>query len=198
MLGGVTTRSAFGMLVPEVSMAVTATSLTLEEFLRMPEEEPALEFTEGVVSQKVSPQGKHSALQTELVRRLEEAGRPDKSARAFTELRSTYAGASRVPDIAVYRWNRIPVDARGHVADVFTTPPDIAVEIASPQQSVNGLVRRCLWYVAHGVQVALLVDPSDGLLRVHDRRSRVIRLQSTVLLGVRVCRRSAGAGRTHS
>lgn len=142
-------------------MAVTSTPLTLEEFLQLPEEKPALEFADGVVSQKVSPQGKHSALQLEFARRLDEAGRPDKVARAFTELRATFAGISRVPDIAVYRWDRVPVDAKGQVANVFTAPPDIAIEIVSPEQSVSGLVRRCLWYVANGVQVALLVDPND-------------------------------------
>jgi Uma2 family endonuclease len=66
-----------------------------------------------------------------------------------------------VPDVAVYRWERIPRDASGRVADDFSEPPDIAVEIASPDQSANALVRRCLWYVANGVSVALLVDPVD-------------------------------------
>jgi Uma2 family endonuclease len=152
-------------------MAVISTPLTLEEFLQLPEEEPALEFANGVVTQKVSPKGKHSALQLELARRLEEAGRPGKVARAFTELRITFAGASRVPDIAVYRWDRIPVDAIGQVANEFTEPPDIAIEIVSPEQSLTALVRRCLWYVANGVQVALLVDPADeSVLAFHPDR----------------------------
>jgi Uma2 family endonuclease len=46
------------------------------------------------------------------------------------------------------------------VQDVLV-PPDITIEIVSPGQSTNALVRRCLWYVAHEVQVALLVDPED-------------------------------------
>ncbi|MBV9281743.1 MAG: Uma2 family endonuclease [Chloroflexi bacterium] len=142
-------------------MAVISTPLTLEEFLQLPEEEPALEFAEGLVTQKVSPKGRHSTLQGELIKQLDRAGLPHKVARAFPELRATFAGVSRVPDIAVYRWDRIPVDARGEVTDVFTVPPDIAIEIVSPEQSVNALVRRCYWYVANGVQVALLVDPAD-------------------------------------
>jgi hypothetical protein len=35
------------------------------------------------------------------------------------------------------------------------------VEIVSPEQSANALVRRCLWYVANGVGIAVLVDPED-------------------------------------
>ncbi len=142
-------------------MAVVPTPLTLEQFVELPEEEPPLEFADGVVTRKVSPKGQHSALQAELVERLNQSARQRKLARAFPELRTTFGGASRVPDIAVYRWDRIPRDASGRIANDFLEPPDIAIEIASPEQSANALVRRCLWYVAHGVHVALLVDPVD-------------------------------------
>jgi Uma2 family endonuclease len=142
-------------------MAVAPKPLTLEYFLQLPEEEPALEFAEAMVTQKVSPKGRQSALQVELAERFNQAARPLKLARAFTELRTTFAGVSRVPDLVVYRWQRIPIDAEGRLANDFQDPPDIAVEIASPEQSVNQLVRRCLWYVAHGVTLALLVDPVD-------------------------------------
>jgi Uma2 family endonuclease len=142
-------------------MAVADRGLTLEQFLELPEEQPALEFMGGVVSQKVSPKGHHSVLQTELWQRLDQAGRQPKRARAFTELRTSFAGASCVPDITVYRWERIPLDAKGRVANDFVEPADIAVEIVSPEQSVNTLVRRCLWYVANGVSITLLVDPAD-------------------------------------
>lgn len=142
-------------------MAVTSTRLTLEEFLRLPEEEPDLEYIDGAVTQKVSPKGRHAALQAELIERLNESARPGKIARVLPELRATFGGASVVPDIAVYRWHRIPVDANGRIANDFLEPPDVAIEIASPEQSGNFLVRRCIWYVANGVQIALLVDPAD-------------------------------------
>lgn len=142
-------------------MAVASAGLTIEQFLVLPEEKPALEFADGVVTQKVSPKGQHSALQGELIKQLDHAGLPARVARALPELRATFGGASRVPDIAVYRWARIPHDARGRIGDDFYEPPDIAIEIVSPGQSSNALVRRCLWFVAQGVQVALLVDPAD-------------------------------------
>ncbi len=135
--------------------------LGLEEFLKLPEEEPALEFEEGMVSRKASPKGKHSGLQAELVERFNRFARPGKLARAFTELRSSFSGRSYVPDVSVYRWERMPVDEAGEVANDFIEAPDIAVEIVSPEQSVNAQVRRCLWFVANGVGAALLVDPAD-------------------------------------
>jgi Uma2 family endonuclease len=109
----------------------------------------------------VSPKGQRSVLQTELWQRLDQAGRQHKRACAFTELRTSFAGASCVPDIAVYRCERIPLDDKGRVANDFQEPPDMAVEIVWPEQSVNALVRRCIWCVANGVSIALLVDPAD-------------------------------------
>src|SRR5947209_17543294 len=110
-------------------MTVASNPLTLEEFVALPEEEPPLEFADGVITQKVSPKGKHSALQLELLKQLDGAGVPGKAARAFPELRTTFAGASRVPDIAVYRWDRIPWDEADEVANGFRTPRDGRLEI---------------------------------------------------------------------
>jgi len=142
-------------------MAVAPARLTLEEFLKLREEEPPLEFEGGVVAQKVSPKARHSVLQRELIKWIDRSAEINKVAQVFPELRATFAGVSRVPDISVYRQERIPLDVNGFVVDDFTEPPDIAIEIVSPEQSVNALVRRCVWYVAHGVGVALLVDPAD-------------------------------------
>jgi Uma2 family endonuclease len=142
-------------------VALVEQRMTLEEFLELPEEEPALEYIDGMVTQKVPPQGKHARLQPWLCARINAALEPKKLAMAFSELRTTYSGSSRVPGVAVYRWERIPKDANGEVANDFREPPDVAIEIISPGQRTNQLVRRCLWFIGHGVAVALLVDPDD-------------------------------------
>jgi len=141
-------------------MTTTETRLTLADFLRRPERKPALEFEEGMVTQKVSPRGKHSVLQYATAESVNVLLRPSKSGLAFPELRTTFAGRSLVPDVAVYAWNRIPRDASGKIADDFTTSPDIAFEIMSPGQRTNALLRRCGWFVEHGVAAAVLVNPS--------------------------------------
>lgn len=142
-------------------MATVPKLLTLEEFLRLPEEEPALEFADGEVTQKVSPQGHHSVLQGDFWDVINRFARPRNLARVFTELRTTFAGVSRVPDLSVYRWDRVPLDSKGRVANEFFEPPDLVVEIVSPEQSVTALIRKCLWYVEQGVKIALLVDSDD-------------------------------------
>lgn len=142
-------------------MAVRLKDIGLDRFLELPEEKPALEFENGRITQKVSPKGKHSQLQTDLGGVIQQFARPRKMARAYNELRVTFGGNSLVPDLSVYRWLRLPIDATGEVADDFTEPPDIVVEIVSPRQSRTSLLRRCHWFVANGVAIALLVNPAD-------------------------------------
>ena len=126
-------------------MAVRIKDMGLDEFLELPEEKPALEYEHGKITRKVSPKGKHSRLQRDLVVVIERFAHPARVAEAFPELRTTFGGRSCVPDVSVYRWSRRPFDPSGEIADDFTEPPDVVVEIVSPQQSRRVLVRRCLW-----------------------------------------------------
>ena len=149
-------------------MAITQQRLTLEEFLARPDidEKPYLEYEDGEVTQKVSPKGPHSLLQPIIAELFNRTTRPRKLALALTELRTTFAGASRLPDVAVYRWERIPRTTKGKIDYDFLTPPDIAIEIVSPGQSTNRLIRRCQRFLAEGVRVVLLVDPEDESIAV--------------------------------
>jgi Uma2 family endonuclease len=136
--------------------------MTLEEFLALPEEKPALEFeADGTVTQKMSRKGRHSALQTYFLEVVNRFAIQRRLAIAFPELRTVFGGAAYVPDVSVYLWERVPRDASGRVADDFVEPPDIAIEVVSPGQRVNALVRRSVWYIDHGVRLALVVDPDD-------------------------------------
>lgn len=132
--------------------------MTVEEFLKLPEIKPALELYQEVVTQKVSPKLPHGGLQSELAFRICRFARPRKLARAFTEVHVAYADAVVVPDLIVYRWDRIPRTPDGFLAEDARVPPDIAVEIASPGQSLRDLRERCAWYVEHGTRIALLIN----------------------------------------
>ena len=102
-------------------MAIASQRLTLEAFLRLPEQEPALEFWHGEVTQKVPPMGPHGAVQYGLGRRIDDDRRLRQLFRVFTETRVIFTGVSTVPDLVVYRRERVPRDARGEVAEYFTT-----------------------------------------------------------------------------
>ena len=136
--------------------------MTLEEFLALPERKPALEFEDGEVCQKVSPLGRHSRLQSQGWGLLSNFAEPRRLGMAFTEARTTFAGRSRVPDLCLYSWARIPRTPDGTIEDYFFTPPDIVFEVISPAETVQKLSERCRWYVANGVQIALLVNHFRG------------------------------------
>ena len=82
-------------------MAITGQTLTLEEFLQLPEEKPALEYVAGTVRQKVSPEILHGLLQGVLFEWINRFAWPRKVATAAVELRVSFAGASHVPDVVV-------------------------------------------------------------------------------------------------
>jgi Uma2 family endonuclease len=144
-----------------LSATITNWPLTLEQFLSLPDAEPALEMgCNGEISQKVSPTTKHAALQREFAARLEAHAAPRRQGHSFTEQRVILSGVARVPDVSFYRQARLPLDAAGAYVDHPTTPPDLVVEIYSPgQEDRRELVLKTAWYVEQGVRNALLVDP---------------------------------------
>ena len=135
-------------------------TLTLDEFLAQPEEKPAREYLDGVITRKMAPNWDHGILQFEVAARVNLYARPRRLAYAIPELRTTdrQANASRVPDISVYVWERIERDREARQHGAFT-PPDIAIEIASPGQGRRMLLGRGCWFVAHGSHAAILIDP---------------------------------------
>ena len=144
---------------------------TLEEFLKLPETKPAKEYINGKIYQKPMPQGKHSTLQSELISAINQAGKTQKLAYAFPELRCTFAGRSIVPDIAVFEWQNIPLDANGQIANKFTIAPDWIIEILSPQQSANQVMRKIIFAVNNATKLGYFIDPDDESVTVFQPNS---------------------------
>lgn len=134
-------------------------TLSLESFLALPETKPAQEYCRGVVTQKPMPKGKHSRLQSRLARAIDQVTEEKKIALALTELRCTFGGRSIVPDIAVIRWQSLPLDSDGEIADRFDRAPDWIIEILSPDQSVTLVIEKIIFSLNAGTELAWLVDP---------------------------------------
>ncbi|MEN9232396.1 MAG: Uma2 family endonuclease [Thermostichus sp. DG02_5_bins_236] len=142
-------------------------TLTLAEFLQLPETKPAYEYIDGQVIQKPMPQGKHSVIQGELVTAINAVVKVNRIARAFPELRCTFADQSVVPDIVFLLWNRIPRDQDGQVANVFSIAPDWIVEILSPEQNQTRVIKKILHCLKHGSQMGWLIDPAEQTVLVY-------------------------------
>lgn len=151
--------------------------LTLEEFLKLPETKPSLEYINGEIIQKPMPQGKHSKLQGKLVTAVNEVVESQKIALAFPELRCTFGGRSIVPDVTVFAWQRIPLDERQEVANVFKTYPDWTIEILSPDQNQTKVTGNILHCLNHGSRLGWLIDPDERSVLVYPPKQQPELLQ---------------------
>ena len=140
--------------------------ISLEEFLLLPETKSASEYVDGKIYQKDMPQGKHSTLQTRFGNRINQVGEPQKLAFAFSELRCTFGGRSIVPDIAVFEWSRILLNAKGEVENKFEIVPDWTVEILSPDQNPTRVINNILFCLNHNAKLGWLIDPEEKLVLV--------------------------------
>jgi len=138
--------------------------LSLADFLELPETKPASVYIDGGIYQKPMPKGKHSAIQTFLATTIERVGMPQRIARAFTELRCTFGGRSIVPDVTVFSWQRIPLDANGEIENTFTIAPDWTIEILSPDQSSTRVINNILFCLNHGTELGWFIDPQERLI----------------------------------
>ena len=82
-------------------------------------------------------------------------------------MRCTFGGRSTVPDIAVFRWNRIPRDENGEVANAFAAAPDWTIEILSPDQSQTKVTKNILHCLRHGTEVGWLIDPNEQTVFIY-------------------------------
>jgi Uma2 family endonuclease len=144
-----------------------AKPLTLAEFLALPETKPASEYIDGKIIQKPMPQGEHSVLQGELMTAINAIAKPNKIARAFPELRCNFDGMAIVPDISVFQWSRIPRNEQGGIANRFELAPDWLIEILSPDQSHNKVIKKILHSLAAGAEMGWLIDPQDQSVMIY-------------------------------
>ena len=134
--------------------------IALDEFIELPETKPASEYVDGQIIQKPMPQGHHSIIQSELGIEISLMLRRKGIATAFPELRCTFGGRSIVPDLAVFENSRIPT-TEGQIDNVFTIAPDWTIEILSPGQSANKVLKNINHCLAYGAQMGWLIDAED-------------------------------------
>ena len=160
-------------------MSIASKKLTLEEFLKLPETKPASEYIDGIIIQKPMPQGKHSIIQAELLPTINALVKSRRIALAFPELRCTFGGRSIVPDVAVFAWERIPLDENGDVANVFQAAPDWTIEILSPDQNQSKVTGNILHCLNHVSRLGWLIDPEEKLVIVYPPRQQPQLLQES-------------------
>ncbi len=147
-------------------MTVTPKRMSLAEFLKLPEVKPALELRNGMVSRKMPPKMSHAVIQVWFASQVDRFAMPRKLARAASECRIILDEETYVPDVIVFRWDRIPADDNGQVPEDVYIAPDLVLEILSPGQTIQSALERARELVAHGVTVVILADPRRQTVRM--------------------------------
>jgi Uma2 family endonuclease len=158
--------------------------MTLEEFLRLPEidERPYLEYIDGRIQAKVSPQKKHGLLEKRLMNHVDAYSEPRAIGETFPELRCTFAGRSIIPDVVFLLDEHIETDENGEVLDPTLRPPDIHIEIVSPDQSVRKCREKIVFSTANGCPLGWLIDPIRKTVHVYRPGRRAERVPADGVL----------------
>jgi Uma2 family endonuclease len=147
------------------------TENTMLPEITLPERKPALEWILGTAVQKVSPQRPHALLQAELGRRLIEWARGRGEVGSEWRFRIGPPGEvirPLVPDLAYLSYDRMS-DATDEELRAPRVPPDVAVEIRSPDDRDVFLDHKIGVYLAAGTALVLVVDPESRTLVAYDR-----------------------------
>ena len=110
--------------------------------------------------------------------------KPQKIAKAFPELRCIFGGLAIVPDIAVFRWERIPRLPSGRIANRFEIHPDWVIEILSPEQKYKQVLSKLLHCADYETELGWLVDSDDESILVVDSDRRVKEFKNSDYLPV--------------
>ena len=153
-------------------------TITLNEFLQLPETKPYSEFIHDKIIQKPMPQGKHSRIQTKLIIAIDKIASNKPQALAFTELRCTFGRRSIVPDVVVLKYDNIPCDENGDIANRVNQAPDFTIEILSPDQNVMKVTNNILYCLNHGCALGWLIDPASKSILVYAPQKQPIFLDN--------------------
>jgi Uma2 family endonuclease len=149
-------------------MSTTTRLYTIDDLMAMPTDEP-WELWAGELQKVGGAGGEASDIASEILIRV----RPFVKARNLgmaigadgTYVLSHDAPTVVVPDMAFVRWDRLPgrVRPKGYIP----VPPDLAVEVRSPNDRPGAIDAKLALYRAAGVPLIWWVDPSRRKVRVY-------------------------------
>ena len=91
-------------------------------------------------------------------------------------------GRVRKPDFAFVSFDRWPADQDEGAGDVWEIVPDLVAEVASPTDTLRGLLAKAREYFAAGVRRVWIIEPEEGFALEHDgpTDSRTLRLNDSL------------------
>ncbi|WP_299485968.1 Uma2 family endonuclease [Acaryochloris sp. IP29b_bin.137] len=140
--------------------------LTLDEFLSLPEGETACELIDGEAIPKISPQRFHSRVSGELYVLLRQwaQGRGEVGLEWAVVLSREGKTWVPVPDLLYISNERL--SSMGDKDGPCPVPPELAIEVISPDQSFRGMADKATDYLNAGISRVWIVDPKAKTITV--------------------------------
>jgi Uma2 family endonuclease len=148
-------------------MSETTRLVTAEELEKYPDDDYRYELVDGRIV-RMTPVGlSHGRIVVQFGAILFQHVKPRQLGVVFTELGVTLArnpDTVRAPDIAFIRQDRLPSE---EPQGFWNGPPDLAVEVLSPDDTGSEMRDKVAEYLARGVAIVVVVDPSAKTIAVH-------------------------------
>ena len=151
------------------AIALANDTMTAEEFLQM--ETPLAgkyELVRGKVIHMPPPGLRHCDVKGNIYVLLRTFAKSTKCGRVFLEagaLLERDPDTVRGPDLSFYSVERMELDDENPKYNDM--PPDLVVEVLSPNDRTGEVRRKLMEYFAAGVRLAWIVDPEDRTVTIH-------------------------------
>jgi Uma2 family endonuclease len=146
----------------------TAHLVTAEELEKFPDDDYRYELVQGRVI-RMSPTGAvHGWLVMHFGSALTQHVQATGSGLVFTELGfrlSSSPDTVRAPDLAFIRGERLP--ETGLPPGFWPGPPDLAIEVLSPDDRPADIRAKVAEYLAYGVPLVVVIDPDERMVITH-------------------------------
>jgi Uma2 family endonuclease len=156
-------------------------TLTLDEFMRLYDEEGPFEYIEGERIPMSPTITGHGVIARTLLLALYNHSVPNNLGEPFIELpfvmveSSNRVKGSRVPDLMFFKAERLAAYKASNTDwrdKPFIMVPDLVVEIISPNDRYGDVYEKITRYLADGVQIVWLIDPQQRTVLVYRAASQ--------------------------
>ena len=136
-------------------------SMTLEEFLESDLE--GYEYVKGELIPMPPTSGEHGDISSNVQWYLQSHVRANQLGRIYTSDTGFRVGERvLMPDVAFISASRLP-DDRG---EIFSIPPELAIEVVSPTDSQSKIVGKALAYLEAGTRLVWIIEPTGKTVTV--------------------------------
>ena len=153
---------------PPPATAVETLTMTLEEFLANDLE--GYEYVKGELVPMAPPTMEHGEISTNVVWYLQSHVRENQLGRVYTAETTFRLGERAVkPDAAFVTAARLPENRRKSSSQ----PPDLAVEVVSPSDTLYGVAEKAVDYLDAGTRLVWVIEPVTKTVTVYRSRTDI-------------------------